>query len=927
MHVMSKATASALTTAVILCIALSASVVVAVGAESLGAFDLVAENEQLELYINPKTAEIAVRVKSTDTVWFSNPQGRDQKERIAYQNAKRELGSQVSLTYYAPDDTKRTMDSFNSSIAYEQYEIVPIDGGVRVRYTIGKQWSDTDYIPVMIGEQRFEELILSHVSSRDRRFLLNSYSPVLVTEGDGIPSDIKVPGVEDLNALFGGSSVESPGNNLTNQKLRQLIWLVIDQIMANRKDISSRGAMTAEHIPERLREETTYVLRNDLLSYDLADIAELTREVGYTPLDKAADSELYGLDAPVANIETFAVAIEYRLDRDSLIVRMPMSEVSYPDRVLDSYGEEVSYPLYSVDLLKYFGAAYTDETGYIFVPDGSGAIINLNNGKTYASAINLKVYGEDRSVRPIVERIRLSEQAYLPVYGLKKGDSAFLAIIEGGASLARIRADVAGRSNSYNTVWAEFEILPKGEATLRGDVAWVFIGQVSRDTLNVYQSRKPEEDIQVRYRFLDGDEASYAGMASAYRDYLVRTYGLSRLEDQQTPFHLELVGAVQRKRPVLGVPRTVAEPLTTFSEASEIVRMLTEAGVSNIKLRYTGWLDGGIRHSYPLKAEAESALGTVNELKALDVLLQQVGGRLYPEAGFLQVYDSGWFDGFSARNDASRYLDRKVAKSYVFDRATYQAKSEGSGYVLSPRRVPELVSSFLERYSKYSIEGLCVRYMGNQVNSDFRDDPEQLIDRGQSVRTVAGQLATIRDTVDHLMVVGGNSYVLPYADVIVELPADDSGFTLVDREVPFYQIAIHGYVDYSSKAVNTTPRTYREALLRALEYGSAPSYMLVYRDPSICKDTEYDYLMSTYYADWIAEAIRFYHEVNEVVGNCHGQVIVNHEEVQQGVYRTTYEDGTAVFVNYNDVPVDIDGMVIEAVSYKSVKGGGADGDK
>ncbi|HHX01535.1 MAG TPA: hypothetical protein GX739_02565, partial [Firmicutes bacterium] len=39
-------------------------------------FDLVSENEYLELYFNSQTTEIAVYDKLNDKTWFSNPQDR-----------------------------------------------------------------------------------------------------------------------------------------------------------------------------------------------------------------------------------------------------------------------------------------------------------------------------------------------------------------------------------------------------------------------------------------------------------------------------------------------------------------------------------------------------------------------------------------------------------------------------------------------------------------------------------------------------------------------------------------------------------------------------------------------------------------------------------------------------------------------------------
>jgi len=87
------------------------------------------------------------------------------------------------------------------------------------------------------------------------------------------------------------------------------------------------------------------------------------------------------------------------------------------------------------------------------------------------------------------------------------------------------------------------------------------------------------------------------------------------------------------------------------------------------------------------------------------------------------------------------------------------------------------------------------------------------------------------------------------------------------------------------------------------------------------KDTEHNELFSANYALWIDEAARIYEEVNDFLKKVRHERIVGHDELTDGVYKTTYESGVYVIVNYNRVPVTIDGVTIEAESY--VTGGEA----
>ena len=117
------------------------------------------------------------------------------------------------------------------------------------------------------------------------------------------------------------------------------------------------------------------------------------------------------------------------------MVRIPIDEVVYPKDQPTSYqvnwdgslGEEVvvydhskelvTYPLTSISLLRFFGALDEKADGYILVPDGCGALIYLNNGKTSQSLYSEAVYGRDGAL-PLEERRPYDRQVnHLPSLG------------------------------------------------------------------------------------------------------------------------------------------------------------------------------------------------------------------------------------------------------------------------------------------------------------------------------------------------------------------------------------------------------------------------------------------------------------------------------------------------------------------------------
>ena len=69
------------------------------------------------------------------------------------------------------------------------------------------------------------------------------------------------------------------------------------------------------------------------------------------------------------------------------------------------------------------------------------------------------------------------------------------------------------------------------------------------------------------------------------------------------------------------------------------------------------------------------------------------------------------------------------------------------------------------------------------------------------------------------------------------------------------------------------------------------------------------------------EAREFYRKANEALRDVQGQTIKKHEKLAAGVYKTTFEKGKEVVVNYNSKPVEINGNRVESLDFKVVKEG------
>jgi len=138
----------------------------------------------------------------------------------------------------------------------------------------------------------------------------------------------------------------------------------INNLRAN----DDRGALLSQY-PD-LANEKIYVLRDSTQEFMKEQLEELFAEAGYTRDDYFDDASRYPVSGG-AERPAFTITLRYALEGNSLVVSVPFDRIAYNH----------SYPIVRLDVLPFFGAGGLDDEGYLLVPDGSGAIINFNNGK------------------------------------------------------------------------------------------------------------------------------------------------------------------------------------------------------------------------------------------------------------------------------------------------------------------------------------------------------------------------------------------------------------------------------------------------------------------------------------------------------------------------------------------------------------------
>ena len=144
-------------------------------------------------------------------------------------------------------------------------------------------------------------------------------------------------------------------------------------------------------------------------------------------------------------------------------------------------------------------------------------------------------------------------------------------------------------------------------------------------------------------------------------------------------------------------------------------------------------------------------------------------------------------------------------------------------------------------------------------------------------------------------------------------------YSLIDRNVPFYQIAIHGRVSYTGLAINIS-NDYIGELLTCAEYGSGLHFCFMAEDTQILQDTLHSGYYAAWYEPWKQDVIKMISRYQSEMAGLGSVSITNHQRLSDEVCVTRYADGTSVYVNYGAQAFDADGVTVPARDYLVLRG-------
>lgn len=606
----------------------------------------------------------------------------------------------------------------------------------------------------------------------------------------------------------------------------------------------------------------------------------------FNPAGTINSSPLRHNDARTPEIELtdngFKANVEFREAQIELDVYVELSQkglhVRIPDESIIELGDNV---LHKIQVMPFFGASREDVIpGYVFIPDGSGALIRFAKARNYLSSFTRRVYGEDYAVQrattvtPDTFEVNNTILQF-PVYGIAHGghQNAFIAIAKSGEAYMEIEASAAGATTNFTWAGAKF----------------IYRSQYSQPTSKLgggFTALQPEPNTvnaEIVYKFLSGKDADYVGMARLYREMLIQNGKLAKRVNSTEPpgIRLEVLMAETAR----GILSNRIQVMTRAENVLKWIEQLNNAGIKNKSVVLWGFETGGASGHRLDSFSIDRSVGGIDELKLLSEKINAAGGSLILRKNIVSGYEHQINKAGLARHIDGGLIDVLDVSKILFQRKFYNSIGSKTAFADKLSRNPD----FMRNLALYDIS--------SHLYSDY--DRNAPISRSGMIVEISNVFESISKNTELMALYRPNAYAIPYAEAVFDVPMHNSQYAFQTDTVPFMQIVLSGYVDYFAPFMNLGANTVTDKL-RLIDFGAYPSYILTNEYPNRLAETNLSHIYSSRYEDWKPYIIETYNYVSDILSRVRGKSIYRRTVPEDGIVLVEYEGGTTILINYTD---------------------------
>ena len=430
----------------------------------------------------------------------------------------------------------------------------------------------------------------------------------------------------------------------------------------------------------------------------------------------------------------------------------------------------------------------------------------------------------------------------------------------------------------------------------------------------------PYEDLVVDFHMLKGNDATYSGMARAYRKYQLERGEVKPLRERvkgnpQLAYTADSMfirvkhGSKSNKDKIENQTPTNEPPVKVFHSFDDFMRImkgLKALGVEKVEMCSVGWISGGFDGRYPTLFPVEPAFGGEPKLREAIACAHGLGYQIVCHVCNTDFYTIS--DRFNT-NDIAKLLDGSFHKGGLW--------AGGRAYSPCFQRLNEAyIDDDYKGLSDLGFKGTHHIDVTSCITPYPCFDPKHPLNRqqtadcmnkiGEKARRVFGGFGS-EGPCDHV------AKTLDYALYVTAYPGWlGRPNPLMDRLIPLWQIAYHGIIlsnpaystiDYNyPRESGNKPHTWLNATSRRLklyEFGGRPTfYFNPYTDLKPIKEA-YDEYQPVKYLQY--------------------EFMESHDEVAKDVFLTRYSDGSEIVCNYSDKAFAYRGRAVKSTDYVLVK--------
>lgn len=576
-------------------------------------------------------------------------------------------------------------------------------------------------------------------------------------------------------------------------------------------------------------------------------------------------------------------------------------EISIPNKYIEDNNNKLLY----ISPYPALESRFDLNNGYMFIPDGSGAIIDMSIPCVASQPYSQRVYGQDYGLLGIDAALRSADVSPVadigfPVYAIADNinQTGVVTVIDSGAEYAEINAIAAGSDNNrYNSMHTKFFYRDKYKKYL--DKKGTFKNSFTQDIYNY--------NAKLRFYFLS-DDINIASVAKIYRDYLVSKYNLISKITDTTDIGLRLQYLMAENRPTMfGNSDVVMTSVQNIVDYTNIFNML---GITNQQVSLSGYQSGGLSNSNHSSFNYSGSINN-NTLASLNNLLKTNNSSL----SF--AYNYSMIDSVS-RGYSNKDIAMTISNNTIttFNPFTYLQTKDIAALTL-------LTNS--KSLNKMNLDKTNLSRIGNNLSLDIIDVSKFLsssyltynVNRSEAVKD---NQKLLRDANFNYNLTNPYEYMVQFASNIIDSYQSNSNLLIESESVPFVSMVMSGLINMYSAPINLNFNS-KTDILRMIDYNIYPSYLLTSLSSIELLMTKSNYIISSQYSLWKDNIISTYNEINSALRKVIGCNVISRNKLTKDVYETVYSNGIRIVVNYSKTQYNYNGQIIDGLSYKVEKNG------